>query len=131
MRKTDLDMLTMLLSTDWFLPYWHVLGMGVPGGSKIFAQQGCREIVRQIAGAAKEYWLTDFSEERVDRTNSLLQKLLQKVCSSEFTVSTIISLIGQTEKHAVDEGTSWLLVSLTEQVLCNTLAQAEQLNPAT
>ena len=40
--------LIMLLSTDWFLPFWSEIGLDVDTATKTKMQEGCREIVRNV-----------------------------------------------------------------------------------
>ncbi|MBA3859170.1 MAG: hypothetical protein C0507_19875 [Cyanobacteria bacterium PR.3.49] len=48
-HKTEkIDFLIMLLSTDWFLEFWPLIGIGVPKPKKSQLQLGCRPIVTQI-----------------------------------------------------------------------------------
>lgn len=71
------DDLIMLLSTDWFLPYWAEIQINMAEDKKIGIQQGCREIVTQILGGAENLSLSDFSEERKRETRSKFLALLR------------------------------------------------------
>ena len=53
----------MLFSTDWFVPYWSILGIEAKTEQRTF-QNGCREIVLQLIGAAEDYYQIDFSAAR-------------------------------------------------------------------
>ncbi|MGA2436364.1 MAG: hypothetical protein ABSG25_13890, partial [Bryobacteraceae bacterium] len=72
------DYLTILLSTDWFLPHWAEIGIDLAEDKKVGIQQGCREIVDEILDGADDFFLGDFSEERMRRTNSSFLALLRR-----------------------------------------------------
>ncbi len=67
----------MLLSTDWFLPYWSKIGIQTVEDKRIPIQQGCREIVSQILGDAGDYLHCDHSFERKELTYRRLKELLR------------------------------------------------------
>jgi hypothetical protein len=62
------DKVAMLLSTDWFQPYWPAIDLNATLESIACIQKGCRGIVNRIVGEAEEYWLISFAEERVRAT---------------------------------------------------------------
>lgn len=128
MKRGSLDSLVMLLSTDWFLPYWFTLGIGMETEKKSLIQTNCREIVKQIMSGATEYWQTNFSDERVDKTNAMFQDVLQK-CSVDKAVTDKINGLIRGEKPPVDEVTGWLVVSITEQLVHKTLGADHRLDP--
>jgi hypothetical protein len=72
-----IDELIMLLSTDWFLPYWNEIGITIVDEKKIGIQVGCRELVKQILHGADSLFLMDFSEERRQDTDAKFRSLLQ------------------------------------------------------
>ena len=128
MKSGNLDELIMLLSTDWFSPYWSALGIGVEREKKTCLQEGCREIVKQIMSGSKEYWQTSFSHERVSRTNEMLQALVENCGADRSVTDRINALIRQEEISEVDEGTGWLVLSITEQLLQDSLEEGPQLD---
>jgi len=71
------DNLTMLLSTDWFQPFWNAIGLSIDEPKKEFLQKSCRKIVSQILGGAAEYWLTSFSDDRCRETEDLLRGVIR------------------------------------------------------
>jgi hypothetical protein len=73
-----MDYFMMLLSTDWFLPYWPEIGIDIAEAKRVGLQQGCREIADQILGGANNYFLADFSEERRQETHSMFLALLRR-----------------------------------------------------
>src|SRR5438046_6370169 len=56
------EYLILLLSTDWFLPYWIEIGIDIAEDKKIGIQQGCRGIVDQITGGDESTFIRSFSE---------------------------------------------------------------------
>jgi len=57
----------MLLSTDWFAPYWTVIGLEPISKNSAFKMDvgtSCDNFV----GRARDYYLIDFSDDRVGRT---------------------------------------------------------------
>jgi hypothetical protein len=76
METMNVDRLVLLLSTDWFAPYWGSIGLEAQGTSKSSVQLGCRRIVQQILSGVERYDLVSFSPERLGMTRSLLDSLL-------------------------------------------------------
>ena len=116
MRSYELDKLVMLLSADWFFPYWDLIGIFTKDKKKSLLREGCREIVRQIMSTATEYWGINFSVARVKESRAMLDALLKRCDLEEANVNRIIGIISR-EESPVDEGTRWLLVSMTEMLL--------------
>jgi hypothetical protein len=79
------DYLIMLLSTDWFLPYWAEIGIIIDETKKSRIQRGCREIVIHMLGVSDSYFLGDVSEERKQVTRSRFLSLLRN-CEAESEV---------------------------------------------
>jgi hypothetical protein len=129
MASYELDKLVMLLSADWFLPHWHTIGIFAEEEKKRCLQQGCREIVRQIMSGAKQYWDTDFAPERVRKTRSAFDVLL-KTCKVEEAAVNRISGLGSEAESPIDDGTRWLLVSMTEQLLDSSVTEGPPLDNA-
>jgi hypothetical protein len=108
----------MLLSSDWFLPYWPVVGLVLDDTKKVLLQRGCRQIVKQFMSGVEQYWLTDFSPERVAVTLSMFQDLAQKSEIAGAARDRLAILIGEKEEPTeVAENTQWLVVSITEEAL--------------
>ena len=80
------DYLIMLLSTDWFLPYWTEIGIDIAEEKRIGIQQGCREILEEILGGADSLYLANLSKERKEATKSKFIALLRR-CEAEREVS--------------------------------------------
>ena len=70
MPSYELDHLVMLLSADWFFPYWDLIGIFTKDKRKSLLREGCREIVRQIMSTATQYYGTNFSVARVKESRA-------------------------------------------------------------
>jgi hypothetical protein len=116
MSSYELDKLVMLLSADWFFPYWRLIGIFTEDKKKSLLREGCREIVRQIMSTATQYYGTNFSVARVKESRAMLDALLKRCDLEGVSVNRIIGLISS-EGSPIDEGTRWLIVCMTEQLL--------------
>jgi len=121
MRSYELDKVVMLLSADWFFPHWHLIGIFTNDKKKSLFREGCREIVRQIMSTATQYWRTNFSVARVKESRAMLDALLKRCDLEEMTARRITGLISR-EDSPVDDGTRWLIVCMTEQLLNGSVA---------
>ncbi len=84
-----IDFLVVLLSTDWFLPYWHEIGINIAEARRIGIQQGCREIVDRLLQGRDRLYLADHSEERRQDTASRFSALLRRL-DAEAGVSSVL-----------------------------------------
>lgn len=109
-----LDQLIMLLSTDWFKPYWIILGIDLDDSEKGLIQKGCRKIVLQIIGGAKEYWLAIFSNSRREETRSLFHALI-----GGSRAASVLSNMAAEWADISDEDmkASWIFDTLTEELV--------------
>jgi hypothetical protein len=73
------DHLLLLLSTDWFLPYWTEIGIDIAEDKRVGIQQGCRQIVDEILNGVDSFYLASFSEERKQVTESRFLELSQRL----------------------------------------------------
>ena len=80
------DYLIMLLSTDWFLPYWTEIGIDIAEAKRIGIQQGCREILEEILWGFDSLHPVGFSGKRKQETESKFIALLRR-CEAEQEVS--------------------------------------------
>lgn len=106
------DKLLLLLSTDWFAPYWSCVGLYLPEQEKLEVQSHLREEVRH-SFAEETYWNAPFDAERVQRTR---QALLHAFAGNAVAARTIDSLL-QHSTPSEDAGPSWLLSGMTEMLL--------------
>jgi hypothetical protein len=117
------DKLVMLLSTDWFLPYWFVLGIDAQDERRKCVQVGCREIVKQIISGTQEYWLTDFSPERVRKTTETFQSLLQKCRADSMSIGRVRKLTEGSVGPMLEDRVAWLLQSITRRLVDDSLRE--------
>ena len=122
---TTADKLTMLLSTDWFLPHWSIIGIH-PGPNAIALQQACRDIVRDLIGEAGEYYLVVFTEQRIAATREALVRGAVE-CSLSADGATRIEQICTPITHRDEQHkTAWVLLNL----VAPELLQDQHLEPA-
>ena len=127
MKSSELDKLVMLLSSDWFLPHWYLIGIFTDEGKKCLLHDGCREIVRQVMSGAKQYWDVDFASDRVRKTRLMLDALMERCKLEEGALNRIKGLVSG-EESSIDDATRWLLVSMTEQLLDGSVTDGPRLN---
>jgi hypothetical protein len=72
------DYFVMLLSTDWFLPFWAELEFDADDSTKNEIRDGCRAIVMKFIGDAEDYYDISFSVKRRQETRSAFFELLEK-----------------------------------------------------
>src|SRR6516162_11289086 len=89
---TMADKAAMLLSTDWFGPYWSVIGIEADN-AKVCIQNGCRDIVRGFVGDAGDYYLINFSHDRIEGTREDLRLLIRNCKLNEAAATRIHDLI--------------------------------------
>jgi len=104
----------MLLSTDWFLPYWTEIGIGLEHNKKALLQQACREIVDQMIGGTEQYYYISFSPERLDATRDQFERIVEQVDRTDQTRGQIRELLSP-DPHTA--GTRWLLTLNTEMLV--------------
>ena len=105
----------MLLSTDWFLPYWEDIGIKIAETKKTGIQQGCREIVDEMLGGAEKVYLSDCSEDRKQNTASGFLALLRRL-NAESEVSATWTEWASLSHQAL---TGVVLCSLQNERLCS------------
>lgn len=106
------DSLIMLLSSDWFLPFWREVGIEVDHASKTAIQEGCRAIVRRFIGDAESYYHIDLREERWRATNSVFIHLLESVGALN-----LLSVVDWRDSPSDDLSTGIMLWALTDDSL--------------
>ncbi|MBZ5523624.1 MAG: hypothetical protein LAP21_15430 [Acidobacteriia bacterium] len=111
-----LDVLIMLLSTDWFTPYWVEIGIRLDEAERSVLRDDCRQVVKQIIGGATEYWLISFSDERRDETRVLFESLAKKTRAE---AAIVASMKEWSEMSDEDLKAGWLFDLLTEDLLSN------------
>lgn len=113
---TTVDKAAMLLSTDWFSPYWSVIGIEAEKQRECF-RNGCRDIVRQFVGDAETYYLLDFSQGRLERTREDLRQLARSCKLAKADAARINDVSADKPGRDQLEKTAWLFRNLHEQLL--------------
>lgn len=116
MRDTSIDRLAMLLSTDWFFPYWSAIGLRMDPEKRTFLQQGCRKIVEDMIRGAEQYYLISFSVDRLLSTQNSFWELISSAQLDDELVRTIRGLLSPDSEES---GTRWMLTLNTEMLLQN------------
>jgi hypothetical protein len=122
------DHAAMLLSTDWFAPHWKVIGLEAEG-HKHCLQNGCRDIVRGVVGEAREYYLIDFSHERIEKTREDLRLLVRNCKLSKGAATRVEELAASKSGRDQLAKTAWLFRNLHDELL-NDEALDQQIKPA-
>ena len=116
-RHMKRDSLIMLLSSNWFSSQWAAIGLSVDRRQEDELREGCRRIVMQIMNAASEYWLTSFSPQRCEVTDSMFRTVLSSVGLEESTLQRINRLVGESSRVEFDILTKTTVIELTEKLL--------------
>ncbi|MBA3993458.1 MAG: hypothetical protein C0469_08015 [Cyanobacteria bacterium DS2.3.42] len=90
-----IDFLVMLLSTDWFLEYWPLIGIGIQKDKKSRLQLGCRPIVTQIhtvqGKVVKDRIDISHTPERIRETKNQFSNLIASCDLDEHTKIAALS----------------------------------------
>jgi hypothetical protein len=107
-----IDSLIMLLSSDWFLPFWGEIGIEFDDVSKNAIQEGCRAIVRRFMEDSGSYYEIDLREERWQETNSAFVDLLDT-----FGAAKLVAALDWHGSPPDDLSTGIMLWALTDDSL--------------
>jgi hypothetical protein len=121
---TMVDRVVMLLSTDWFLPYWYLIGIDA-SEPKLCVQKGCRQIVHEVMNGATNYYHTNFSDERFRATRQSICDLTRKCRLGESSEMSLEDLVDSRPEHEQFYKSAWLF-----WMLANNLAIDDQLDAA-
>src|SRR5262249_24904035 len=121
---TTEDKLAMLLSTDWLSPYWSVIG--IDAEDRVCFRRGCRDIVKGLIGAAENYYLISFADERISATRDAVNALVATCKLSGRAAATLHAIcIPRVGRHE-EQTAAWMLTTIT----LDELTQDIQLAPA-
>ena len=116
-HRVDIDKVAMLLSADWFAPYWLAVGLAVSPEEQLLAQRAARAAVRNLMKGVEVYWGVDFTDQRMSATQS---DLLAGLRSSGIDARVIDQISGLLNEHAENDrsvSTSlWLFGALCDQL---------------
>jgi hypothetical protein len=111
LADTTADHLAMLLSTDWFLPHWPLIGIDA-GSNDTALQQRCRSIVRDLIGGASDYYHISFNEKRLTATRTALVRAAVE-CSLRPAAATQIERICMLKSDRDEQHkTAWVLLDV-------------------
>src|SRR5688572_1251850 len=66
------DKLSILLSSDWFLPAWNLCGLQSDAKTRLYLQGKCRKVVESFVSPGSTYWEAEFSVKRSELTKNFL-----------------------------------------------------------
>src|SRR5262245_28579803 len=114
--ENKFDAYLMLLSADWFLPYWEAVGLIFNPKQKILIQRSAQETVSDFMREADVYWHISFDEVRLEKTKSNFIGRLKKGGMQAIDVDRLIGIFenaGGSESHQA-ETTIWLFSMISE-----------------
>lgn len=111
LRDTTADHLSMLLSTDWFLPHWFLIGIDAASNA-IALQQTCRNIVRDLIGEASEYYHISFTEGRLATTRNALVRAAAACSLPTACVKRIEQICTPNPYRDEQHKTAWVLLDV-------------------
>ena len=122
------DKLVMLLSVDWFGPYWSSIGIEAEDSTKSVVRQACRDIVHGILAGVDSYYLISFSAERQKITRSQLESLAR-----ERGVPDLLAVIKVwTSTSDEDVKAAWIYSGLTDDLTSGDIRPGDpKLDPVT
>jgi hypothetical protein len=115
---TTADKTAMLLSTDWFLPYWSLIGIEAEKKKHCF-QSGCREIVLQVICSVSDYYLVNFSPERLDQTRQALRALAHTCGLSDAVSAGLEELLTNRPDRDQLQKTAWMFRNLYSELMAD------------
>jgi hypothetical protein len=114
------DKLIMLLSADWFAPFWKVFGLTISAEQQVRVQRSAREVVRSMMKGRDSYWDIDFDTDRVRRTERSFLESASKISNTVEKQISGLLVTQQTETDSRQLATTlWLFGALFDQ-LCST-----------
>jgi hypothetical protein len=113
--KANSDKIVMVLSADWFAPFWKAFGLVTTQQEQAHVQRAARETVRDLMKGRDTYWNVDFDEGRIARTAKMFREGMRTM--SEATVSQICNLLEDEDSASKPVATTlWLFGALCDQL---------------
>ncbi len=109
------DKLLLLLSTDWFAPYWSSIGLYVAQDKKGETQRLLREEVRR-SFLGRTYWRAAFDAPRIESTSGALLAAFEGT-AGDATKQTLLALVGRGQLVQESARETWLLSTMTEMLV--------------
>jgi len=108
------DLLILLLSTDWFFPFWSHIGVETDELTAVAVKDGCREIIGEITRNLEHYFDSDLSPQRRQRTFFQFTSLLKSLKATDGFSNVISEWADMTH----DELTAaWIFTQLTDDLV--------------
>jgi hypothetical protein len=114
----------MLLSADWFAPYWRNFGLVLSETECALVRKVARRVVKSFMDGTDTYWNANFSDERVTRTASSFAESLGQTDISSAGRLQISSLLTSASRGSEEATTLWLFGALTDQLVSGTSSTA-------
>jgi hypothetical protein len=116
--KLDWDQDILLLSTDWFLPFWEIFGLIYDIKQKNLIQNCAQETVKKFMKNSESFWFrghspNQFIERKSDFINGLLRSGLREKGINRLFVALLEA--GARESHE-ESGTQWLFAMITNSL---------------
>jgi len=118
----NLDRRLLLLSGDWFIPYWGLIPIDAPIAERKRIQHVAQDAVRHIVGNATTYWTVDFSPVRQENTARFFMELVRKSRLGSGSHQVLEWVLEREIAGNDDSPTLWLFESLTESWISGSLA---------
>ncbi|UWZ86825.1 hypothetical protein [Occallatibacter riparius] len=113
-----IDYLTMMLSTDWFLPHWPMIGIDVEESARVPLKQGFRELVLQMMGGVDSYYLINFSRQRKEETRAEFVRLVTESGQLDRFSEAIQEWTDLTHEELT---ATWVFTRITRELLAGRL----------
>src|SRR5579864_6586554 len=115
--KPTADRLAMLLSADWFAPYWRHFGIVLSEAECALVRQAAREVTRRLIGSVYLYWNIDFSEQRITDTKRSFADRVKAAGIAEAGREQILELLDDKTREQDEAATTlWLFGALLDQL---------------
>jgi hypothetical protein len=108
------DKLLLLLSTDWFAPYWPSIGLWVNRDNKHGIQRLLRAEAQRVF-VGRTYWHAAFDSARLEATSTALLSAFENYGEIE-AGKRLVALIGREPSIQEPAKEAWLLSTMTEML---------------
>ena len=116
MATDQSDQFIMLLSTDWFSPYWATFGLVFSESEQQTVREVSRKVTKDLLKGADTYWGASFTDDRISATRSSFIDSLRKTRLGAAGVSQLSDALNAASESAEFATTSWLFGALCDQL---------------
>jgi hypothetical protein len=109
-----IDQIVFLLSADWFMEKWYLLGMNSDLPTREAMKQKCRTIACELLDGTSDYWLVSFDNIRLERTYRDFFSATIDCKMDVSDVEILRQIADQTPVEITEFENTTLLKSLTE-----------------